>query len=62
MIFLDTNILVYSVDQKNPAKQRKAREIVVAAMNGQTYVISAQVLNEFSNVGLLKLKMTVLFQ
>ena len=56
MIFLDTNILVYSVDQKNPAKQRKAREIVVAAMNGQTYVISAQVLNEFSNVGLLKLK------
>ncbi len=59
MIFLDTNILVYSVDQKNPAKQRKAREIVVEAMNWQAYVISAQVLNEFSNVALLKLKMTV---
>jgi len=57
--FLDTNILVYSVDKKNPSKQVLAREIVVDAINGGDYMISAQVLNEFSNVALLKLQMTV---
>ena len=59
MIFLDTNVLVYSVDQKDPTKQRKAREIVATAIRGQDFIISAQVLNEFSNIALLKLKMTV---
>ena len=59
MIFLDTNILVYSVDKKNPSKQVLAREIVIDAINGGDYMISAQVLNEFSNVALLKLQMTV---
>ena len=59
MTFLDTNILVYSVDKKNPSKQVLAREIVVDAINGGDYMISAQVLNEFSNVALLKLQMTV---
>lgn len=59
MIFLDTNVLVYSVDQKDPAKQRKAREIVATAVRGHDFIISAQVLNEFSNIALLKLKMTV---
>ena len=59
MTFIDTNVIVYSVDRKNPAKQNSAREIVANAMRRQGYVISAQVLNEFSNIALLKLKMTV---
>ena len=59
MTFLDTNVLVYSVDKKNPSKQLRAREIVVGAINGGNYLISSQVLNEFSNVALLKLQMTV---
>lgn len=59
MTFLDTNILVYSVDKKNPSKQICARGIVVDAIKGGNYMISAQVLNEFSNVALLKLQMTV---
>ena len=59
MTFIDTNVIVYSVDRKDPAKQRRAREIVANAIRRQGHVISAQVLNEFSNIALLKLKMTV---
>jgi predicted nucleic acid-binding protein len=59
MTFLDTNVLVYSIDGKDPAKQVVAREIVVSAVRGGGFLISAQVLNEFSNIALLKLKLSV---
>ena len=59
MTFLDTNVLVYSIDGKDPAKQVVAREIVVSAVRGDGFLISAQVLNEFSNIALLKLKLSV---
>ena len=59
MTFLDTNVLIYSIDGKDPAKQVVAREIVVSAVRGGGFLISAQVLNEFSNIALLKLKLTV---
>ena len=59
MTFLDTNVLVYAVDQKDPLKQSKARDIIVGAIGGNGFVVSAQVLNEFSNIALLKLKMSV---
>ena len=59
MTFLDTNVLVYSIDGKDPAKQVVAREIVVSAVRGGDFLISAQVLNEFSNIALLKLKLSV---
>ena len=59
MTFLDTNVLIYSIDGKDPAKQVVAREIVVCAVRGGGFLISAQVLNEFSNIALLKLKLSV---
>ena len=59
MTFLDTNVLVYSIDGKDPAKQVVARGIVVSAVRGGGFLISAQVLNEFSNIALLKLKLSV---
>ena len=59
MTFLDTNVLIYSIDGKDPAKQVVAREIVVSAVRGGGFLISAQVLNEFSNIALLKLKLLV---
>ena len=59
MTFLDTNVLVYSIDGKDPTKQVVAREIVVSAVRGGGFLISAQVLNEFSNIALLKLKLSV---
>ena len=59
MTFLDTNVLIYSIDGKDPAKQVVAREIVVSAVRGGGFLISAQALNEFSNIALLKLKLSV---
>ena len=59
MTFLDTNVLIYSIDGKDPTKQVVARDIVVSAVRGGGFLISAQVLNEFSNIALLKLKLSV---
>jgi len=59
MIFLDTNILVYAVDGKYPVKQDVARKIVSSALDSEKFVISAQVLNEFSNIAILKLGMVI---
>ena len=59
MTFLDTNILVYSVDKNDPVRHAVARKIVLSAVSGRDFLISAQVLNEFSNIALLKLKMSV---
>ena len=54
--FLDTNILVYAVDDADPAKQDIARALLTKADN---IVISAQVLNEFYVTITRKLKPVV---
>ena len=59
MTFLDTNVLVYAVDGKDPAKQGVARKIIIEALIKKDSLVSAQVLNEFSNIALLKLKMSI---
>jgi predicted nucleic acid-binding protein len=59
MTFLDTNVLVYAVDGKDPLKQGVARKIIIEALISRDCLVSAQVLNEFSNIALLKLKMSV---
>jgi predicted nucleic acid-binding protein len=58
MTFIDTNVLVYSVDGNSPDKQSVAKSIVAKAIQSPSFLVSAQVLNEFSNVSLLKLKLT----
>ena len=58
MKFIDSNVLVYFADGRNPKKQTIARAILANAMGNQQYVISHQVLNEFANVSLKKLGMT----
>jgi predicted nucleic acid-binding protein len=45
--FLDTNIIVYAYDVKNPEKQRVARELLKSGIAGKL-VISTQVLAEFA--------------
>ena len=57
MKFIDSNVLVYFADGRNPKKQSMARAILANAMGNQQYVISHQVLNEFANVSLKKLGM-----
>ena len=59
MTFLDTNVLVYAVDARDVRKQHAAKAIVMAARNSSEYAISSQVLNEFSNVAVNKLKKTL---
>ena len=55
-IFIDTNILVYTLDQKNLEKQDKARKIVKKVVESHQAVISTQVIQEFYVVASNKLK------
>ena len=57
MTFVDTNVFLYAIDKTVSAKQRVARKIVAEALGPRSsYRISAQVLAEFSNVAIRKLK------
>lgn len=55
MDFIDTNIIVYANDKRDPAKQAQALEIISDAMLTGTGVISVQVLQEYANTALKKL-------
>ena len=55
-IFIDTNILVYTLDQKNIEKRDKARKIVKKVVESHQPVISTQVIKEFYVVASNKLK------
>jgi predicted nucleic acid-binding protein len=46
-IFLDTNILLYTLDENDKDKQKNARTIVQNATKQNTSVISTQILQEF---------------
>lgn len=45
--FFDTNILVYSQDRSDPAKQALAQSLVAGAIDDEGLVVSTQVLAEF---------------
>jgi predicted nucleic acid-binding protein len=45
-IFIDTNILVYALDQYDPEKQHKSRTILRQVAQGPGGVISTQVMQE----------------
>jgi predicted nucleic acid-binding protein len=46
-IFIDTNILVYSLDSHHPIKQAECRSLLRALANDLRGVISTQVMQEF---------------
>ncbi len=50
MFFLDTNIIVYSVDPADPEKQKRAKDILKRSAAKRDGAVSMQVLTEFSNV------------
>ncbi|MCY3928519.1 MAG: PIN domain-containing protein [Acidobacteria bacterium] len=52
--FLDTNIFVYTFDQRDPEKQALARNLVERALGTGEGVVSSQVVQEFLNVALRK--------
>lgn len=53
--FVDTNVLVYSIDRHNPRKQRQARALLAQLEHEHTGVISTQVLQEFYVASVKKL-------
>lgn len=53
--FLDTNVLIYSVDRADPAKQHTALELIARHAKDRTGVISTQVLQEFYSAATRKL-------
>jgi len=57
-IFLDTNILVYTLDTRNPAKQDKARELL---RSDHSFVISTQVCQELFVTAVAKCAMAPLW-
>jgi len=46
-IFIDTNILIYSMDQFDPVKRERCRALLKSLKNDLRGVISTQVLQEF---------------
>ena len=54
-IFIDTNLIVYANDNRDPNKQRKAIELIKKLMDEGLGVISSQVLQEYANTALTKL-------
>jgi len=55
-IFIDTNLFVYSIDQREPEKKEKARAILKQVIESHQPVISTQVIKEFYVVATTKLK------
>lgn len=55
MDFIDTNIIVYANDRRDPEKQKRAIEIVKSAIMDGNAAISIQVLQEYANTALNKL-------
>lgn len=54
-VFLDTNILVYTLDNNDPAKRDHCRKLLVTLRDEGSGVISTQVLQEFYVVATQKL-------
>lgn len=52
--FLDTNVLIYSLDRENAGKRRVAQELVTQALEESKGVISYQVVQEFLSVAFRK--------
>ena len=53
---VDTNLLVYSLDRREPEKRDRAREVLRRVSGAGTAALPAQVLSEFSNTCLRKLE------
>jgi predicted nucleic acid-binding protein len=55
MVFIDTNVIVYANDKRDPVKQERAVELMRESFLSGQAVISVQVLQEYANTALTKL-------
>ena len=56
--FIDTNVLIYAEACDTPAKQRAALALLKQLYEGMEGVVSTQLLQEYCNAALKKLKTT----
>ena len=54
-VFIDTNVLVYSIDRADPAKRKQALDWIATLARTGAGVISTQVLQEFYSAAVRKL-------
>lgn len=54
--FIDTNLVVYANDRSSGKKQARAIEVIATLMRLKAGAVSIQVLQEYANVALTKLK------
>ena len=54
LFFLDTNVFLYEVDPRDPAKSQRASELIDSAVAGKQGAVSYQVVQEFFNVALTR--------
>ena len=54
--FLDSNVLIYANDRRDSRKQQIAKELIARGLREKSAVVSTQVLAEFANVTLGKLR------
>lgn len=59
--FIDTNILVYAEASDEPVKQKIALTLLKQLYEGARGVLSTQVIQEYCNVSLKKLKLSPLY-
>jgi predicted nucleic acid-binding protein len=57
--FLDTNIFIYSFDQKEKSKRQKANSLIKNALHDGKGHISIQVIQEFFNVATRKFEVPI---
>lgn len=55
-VFFDTNVVVYTYDKSDSRKQEIARSLVEKYITDDRAVVSSQVVQEFTNVGLGRFK------
>lgn len=56
LCFIDSNIVIYANDRNAGAKRIKAIETITRCMKAQNGALSIQVLQEYANIALTKLK------
>lgn len=62
LVFVDTNVLLYTHDERDLDKQSRAREWVTWCWRQRAGRISSQVLNEFYNNAISKFRQTITVQ
>ena len=56
MVFIDSNVALYALDPRDERKREIAERLLVDELNRRSLVVSSQVLVEFANGALAKLR------